>query len=143
MTTKERILDSLAAFANAEIRDRYFSLYAPNVLIHGIPGIAPGLPGLRAHYETIWKAFPDCVVKPDAILECGELITVRFTFTGTQSGDFRDFPASNRRVEVPGISILRFESGQCVERWTAMDSMLLAMQIGMIPGPAGITPADS
>lgn len=132
-----QIQASLAAFAITDQRARYFDLYAPKVFAHGVPGITPGLKGLQAHYAMTWEAFPDGAVRPEAILECGKLVTVRFTFTGKQTGDFRGFPASGRPVEVAGISILRFEDwptgkGLCAERWTVMDSMSLAAQIGMI-----------
>jgi hypothetical protein len=35
---------------------------------------------------------------------------------------------------MPGITILRFDAGRCVERWSQADFLGLLGQLGVLPG---------
>ena len=43
---------------------------------------------------------------------------------------FMGVPAAGQPIELPGISILHFRGGKCVERWTCFDALVLLHQIG-------------
>ena len=45
-------------------------------------------------------------------------------------------PPTGRRVDVDGMTILRFRDGKIVERWQAMDMLGLLTQLGAVPAPA-------
>ena len=57
-------------------------------------------------------------------------------FLGTHDGSFPGVPATGRPVDVPGITILRFADGRCVERWAVADFLAVMIQIGAVPAPA-------
>jgi predicted ester cyclase len=44
-------------------------------------------------------------------------------------------PKSGADYVLPGITILQFENGKVIERWSSADMLGLMMQIGAIPMP--------
>jgi predicted ester cyclase len=55
---------------------------------------------------------------------------VRFTLTGTHTSELFGVPAGGTRVEVEGITILRFRDDRVVERWNRLDDIAFLSQIG-------------
>ena len=124
---------ALECFNDPARRASYFELYAPDAVLHGYPGVEPGLDGIREFYRRFWEAFPDCIITAhDMIVERDEL-ACRFMTDATHRGAFLGIPASGKRISVPGITILRFVDGKCVERWSQVDFSMLLTQIGGAP----------
>jgi steroid delta-isomerase-like uncharacterized protein len=136
MSHRATIEQALAQFAEPAQRDQYFALYAENVVLHGYAGIPPGLDGLKALYHSMWTAFPDLHVHIQDYVEENHKVALRFELTGTHQGPFQSVPATGSSIRVPGITILHFDAGQCVERWSQLDTLLLLTQIGALPPPA-------
>ena len=134
MTNKEILQQALACFADPSRRNEYFDLYAPGVVLHGYVGVQPGLESVRNYYTGIWAAFPDARVEAEDILETSDKLTVRFVMTGTHQGPFLGIAPTGRVIALRGITILRFESGKCVERWSVTDSLSMLVQLGVAPG---------
>jgi len=42
---------------------------------------------------------------------------------------FLGVPESGKRIDVEGVTILRFQNGKCVERWSQTDVMGIMRQI--------------
>jgi predicted ester cyclase len=55
------------------------------------------------------------------------------TLTGTHKGQFNGIAPTGSRVEVRGLQIGRFESGQIFERWGSSDELGILRQIGAAP----------
>jgi hypothetical protein len=45
-------------------------------------------------------------------------------------------PATGTPIALPGITILHFHDGRCVERFSQADMLGLLIQIGAVPAPA-------
>jgi predicted ester cyclase len=60
----------------------------------------------------------------------GEFVVNNFRLQGTHRGPFLGVPESGKRVDVEGVTILRFRDGKCVERWSQTDVMGVMRQIG-------------
>jgi len=93
--------------------------------------------GVRAFYDAIFAAFPDCRVETRDLFVEGDHLTWRFGFSGTHEGDFMGVPATGLPFDIDGITILRFGRKRCVERWSVADFFTLMIQIGAIPAPVG------
>ncbi len=65
----------------------------------------------------------------------GDEVACRFTRRAAHGGEFNGIPATGRRVELKGITILRFANGRCVERWSQADFMGMLRQLGVVPAP--------
>ena len=63
----------------------------------------------------------------------GDKATVRWRMQGTHTADLFGIPASNKAVDVNGISVVRVAGGKIVEDWVAEDTMGLMQQIGVVP----------
>jgi predicted ester cyclase len=45
-------------------------------------------------------------------------------------------PPTGTEIALPGITILRFEGDEVVERWSQTDMLGLLVQLGAVPAPA-------
>lgn len=62
----------------------------------------------------------------------GNLVTTRFTVTGTHSGDFMGLGATGRPVRVTGQVTHRLERGLLAEAWWHWDQLALLSQLGLV-----------
>lgn len=112
---------------NRSLAERWFSDVWNDHHIATVDEIAA--PGTKGHLEghgTIdmdqFKAFHSAMVASfsnlsvevhDTVAE-GDHVVLRWTLRGTHDGDGLGFPASNRAVEVPGITWFTFKDGKLV-----------------------------
>jgi predicted ester cyclase len=137
MSNRQSLGQALKCFADPRKRQGYFLLYSDDVILHGYPGVKPGLESVKQFYNAFWEVFPDAQVNVEELIEEDDTLVVRYVTTGTQQKAFMDLTAVGQRIALPGISILHFRKGRCFERWTCSDSRLLLDQIR---GPAALTP---
>lgn len=70
-----------------------------------------------AFHEALFAAFPDFHVKIHLqVAECDKVVTYK-TFHGTHKNEFFGFPATNVKMEINVIDILRIEEGQVADHW--------------------------
>ena len=81
------------------------------------------------------KAFPDLKVTVDMTVAEGDLVCVRWTARGTNTGTGNGIPATGKRVETSGTAIFRFVDGKIAEEWTAANTVGLMRQLGLLPAP--------
>ncbi len=115
---------------NAGSLEGYLELYDEAAVLHGYPGVGPGMPGIRGFYQGFWQAFPGSRLELDDVFASGDRVTCRFHVDGRHDGPFQGLPATGRSFSVPGITILRFSGDRCVERWSQADFLSLMQQLG-------------
>lgn len=86
------------------------------------------------------KAFPDLKVTVDKQVAERDLVAVRWTARGTNTGAGNGIPATGRPVQITGTTLFRMADGRIAEEWTCADSLGLMRQLGMLATP-GATPA--
>ena len=71
---------AIARFTDPARREEYFAtLYDDEVVLHGYtPEPLAGKPAVRAFYQAIFDAFPDCRVTTEQLLVEGDHLTWRF-----------------------------------------------------------------
>lgn len=80
-----------------------------------------------------WRsAFPDLIVKVDIMVAEGDLVAVRWTARGTNTGTGNGIPATGRKVQVSGTAIFRFVDGKIAEEWTSANTLGLMKQLGLL-----------
>ena len=131
VTAVERAVDAF----NRRDLDAYFALYDPSAAFHGMPGDAADVPAGRAFYESAYAGLPDVRLDVREVVADDERVAVRYRVSGTQTGEFLGVPPSGRRVEIDGLTLLRFDGDRVVERWQAMDTLELLQQLGAVPVP--------
>jgi steroid delta-isomerase-like uncharacterized protein len=117
----------------------FFELFAPNFINHD-----PGAPWVRTLEDykqwaiELRNAFPDCHLTIDDLIAEGDQVVVRWTFSGTNTGDMvtpMPIPATGKQVTITGITIDRFAGGKLVETWQHGDTMGFMQQLGLAPAP--------
>lgn len=58
---------------------------------------------------------------------------VRWTFYGTQQGEYSGLPPTNKDVIYSGINIFRIAEGKIAEAWDISDRLWLWQQLGVLP----------
>lgn len=80
-------------------------------------------------------AFPDQRTTIEDLFVEGDRVAKRWTWRGTQTGEFNGIPPTGRQVTVAGIDILRVSDGKIREIWWGYDTLGLLQQLGVIPVP--------
>ena len=97
------------------------------------PGVPPGIEGVKALFSEMRKAFPDLQATVHDMLEQGNKVVARVTFSGTHKGEFMGIPPTNRKVSFQAIDIVRYARGKAVEHWGVADNAGLFQQLGVAP----------
>jgi predicted ester cyclase len=136
LTSDETNLLEAVRHWNAGDLDGYLALYDPTITLHGYTPEPMDKTAVRGFYSTIFAAFPGCTLTLHETIPAGDRVTARFTLTGRHDGPFLGVPATGREIALPGITVLRFVNGSCVERWSCADMLAVLVQIGAVPAPA-------
>lgn len=103
---------------------------------------APGQPSGRAGdlwaAQAVRTAFPDLRFELDVAFECDDLVTGRWTMTGTHTGPLSllGLPPTGRAVVMSGQEIFRARDGRFVEVWHLEDIGALMRGLELAPPPA-------
>ena len=90
-----------------------------NVINHAAPAGSPnGAESMRYFLlEVLRKGFPDIKVEIlDQVAEADK-VTTRKILHATHTGDFMGIPASNKKVVIHVIDIIRLKNGKYAEHW--------------------------
>jgi predicted ester cyclase len=120
---------------NAGDLSGYLQLYDEGVVLHGYAGVEPGLASVRRFYNSFWQAFPGSRLTFEDMFASGDRVACRFVVEGVHAGPFLGVEPTGRSISLPGITILRFRGGRCVERWSQADFLGLLAQLGVISPP--------
>lgn len=120
---------------NAGDVDGYVTtLYAPEAVFHGYPpAFSPDRDGIAEFFHALRAGMPDATIAAEDLLIDGDRVAVRFTLTGTHTGELFGAPASGEHIEAEGITIVRFSGHRVVERWNRLDDVAFLTQIGAMP----------
>ena len=129
-------IENAVAQMNAGNVDGYLELYADDLTVHGYPPGVEGKAGVSEFYRSFRNAFSDFELTVEDVLADGDKVAGRYTIRGTHSGELMGVPATGNPVDLEAQSFFRFENGQVVERWQALDGAALLTQLGALPAPA-------
>jgi predicted ester cyclase len=100
---------------------------------NAVPGQPAGRAGDVWAAQQIRTAFPDCRFTRDVAFESADLVTGRWTMTGTHTGtlEMLGLPPTGRPVTMSGQEIFRARDGRFAEVWHSEDigSMMRALDL--------------
>ncbi|GAB4228098.1 MAG: hypothetical protein Tsb0021_05290 [Chlamydiales bacterium] len=130
--TTRRLFDEVFSNNNIEVLNE---LVSENVTIHddAIKDSKKGLTSLKTAEKNYWKAFPDKKATIDSLWTVDDSVIVRWKCTGTHKGMLEDISPTNKKFNINGIAIYKFNNeGKIVEIWQNWDRLTLLEQIGEI-----------
>jgi steroid delta-isomerase-like uncharacterized protein len=114
----------------------YAKSHAPDFVAHSEGRLASLEEDMTAAREQR-KALPDMRVKVNHIVAEGDLVSVHWTASGTNTAAGWDIPATGKSVNVNGMTLFRLERGLIQEEWSVFNMYSLLKQLGLLapPGP--------
>ena len=67
------------------------------------------------------------------IFSTDEMVTVRWTGTGTHVGEVNGIPPTGKSIRVDAIAVHRMAGGKIAETWEVWDTLGFLQQIGVVP----------
>ena len=74
-------------------------------------------------------AFPDRNEEVEVILGEGNIVAVKYKFTGTHQANFFGIPATGKAIEVDSVAIFRLVQNKITEGWFMADEVALLRQL--------------
>ena len=111
-------------------------LYAIDIVYHSSTGREiRGIKDYKQHVNDFYSAFPDLHFTIEDMFVEGDKVAMRLTGSGTNKGELRGIPPTNKKVTVSMIEIYHFAGGKFVEGWSRYDTLGMMQQLGLIPTP--------
>ena len=88
-----------------------------------------GHAGVSEYMRFVRAVFPDFQNRIVEMVEEGNKVFARLTYTGTHRGALFGIPASGRTIEYSGAALFTFERGRIVDVWVLGDVDGLKRQI--------------
>ena len=83
--------------------------------------------------QMFFDSFPDLKVSINQIVAEGDLVSAAMTTEGTQTGVFMGIPASDKKISITEMHMVRVADGKVVEHWGVTDAMGMMQQLGVMP----------
>ncbi len=113
----------------------YAKSHAPDFVAHAEGRLASLEEDMNAAREQR-KAMPDMRVKVNQVVAEGDLVSVYWTASGTNTAAGWGIPATGKSVKVSGMTLFRFERGLIQEEWSVFDQYSIMKQLGLLPAKA-------
>ncbi len=95
------------------------NLVADDVINHSAPPGMPNGPESMINFiiGVLRKGFPDIQVEILDQIGEGDKVSTRKVMRATHTGEFMGIPASNKRIAIHVIDIIRLKDGKYIEHW--------------------------
>lgn len=107
------------------------ALMAPEFVNHSAPpGVSPASDGMIAFLQNVlWKAFSD--IQIDILDQVGEddKVSTRKIVSGIHVGEFFGMPATNKKINIEILEIVRVQNGQYLEHWSIWNFQKVMAQV--------------
>ncbi len=99
-------------------------------------GAFPEQPGIRLIAEALFVGFPDIHETMDEVISVDDTVVVRWTATGTHTGEFQGHAPTGHSATWTGINIFEIDCGRIARVVTELDTLGRLEQLGLVSGPA-------
>ena len=125
-----RMSDEVVNQRRMEVVDQ---LLADNYIYHGTDGLTmEGREGFKQMISAFQAGFPDLKSDLLQVSASDDLVTLLYTFEGTNTESFMGMPVTGKKIKIQGIILRRFENGKIVEDWDMYDYPTFMKQLGIM-----------
>lgn len=76
------------------------------------------------------------------VFEQGDKIVKHWNFKGKHTGDFLGIPATEKLVDLDGVTLVKMKNGKIAREQDFMDNMAFMQQLGLLSAPGNISVID-
>lgn len=109
------------------------SNFTKDVVMHASPNDVVGIDSARAYYANFLTGFSDITFTIKDVFGQGNKLVKHWNFKGTHTGTFFGIPATGKKVEVEGVTLVRMQDGKIAEERDFYDNLDFMQQLGLIP----------
>jgi steroid delta-isomerase-like uncharacterized protein len=112
-------------------------LLAPGFVLHtvDISDDIIGSVGFGENVVALRTQFPDFQVRFDEVIVAGDTIVLRWTVTGTDTGDAGELPPTGMSIQISGASVIHVIDGKFAEEWMYYNEGAMMQQLGFTLAP--------
>lgn len=115
-------------------------MFAEDGIAHGLAGESGealrGTEDFKLFHRKFRDAFPDIEVTVEDVISEGDKVAARCRVRGSHRGDSLGFAASDRPMEITGMTFARVRDGRIVEAWNNFDFISMFQQLGALHLPS-------
>ena len=99
----------------------------------GSPWAGKGPAGMKDVIGVYHRGVKDARWDVHEVTATGDTVVLRWTGSGTHTGELLGIAPTNRKVRVDGIWVFRVAGGRIIESWNCWDTLGMLQQLGVVP----------
>ena len=109
------------------------SNFTKDVVMHASPSDIIGIDSAKAYYANYLTGFSNISFTIKDLFGMNNKLVKHWNFKGTHTGVFFGIPATGKKVDVDGVTLVRMENGKIAEERDFIDNLEFMQQLGVIP----------
>jgi steroid delta-isomerase-like uncharacterized protein len=109
------------------------SNFTKDVVMHASPSDIVGIDSARAYYTNYLTGFSNITFTIKDVFGQGEKLVKHWNFSGIHTGVFFGIPATGKKVNIDGVTLVRMANGKIAEERDFFDNLDLMTQLGQLP----------
>ncbi len=106
------------------------------------PEGSKGVAGFTAPIAPLIAAFPDIQWKISSLVCDGDKVVAKWTWYGTQTGTYRNIPATGKAIHINGIAIYELKNGKIIAGEVQTDRLGFLTALGVLPADIATAPVN-
>ena len=108
------------------------SNFSQTVIIHASPTDVVGIDSARAYYANYLTGFTEISFTIKDVFGMDDKLVKHWNFKGTHTGVFFGIPATGKKVDIDGVTLVRMENRKIAEERDFLDNLEFIQQLGLI-----------
>lgn len=109
------------------------SNFTTDVVMHMAPKDIVGIDTARGYYANFITGFSDIQFTIKDVFGQGNKLVKHWNFSGTHTGNFFGIPATGKKVNLDGVTLVTMRNGKIAEERDFFDNLEFSQQLGLIP----------
>lgn len=109
------------------------SNFTLTVIIHASPTDVVGIDSARAYFANYLTGFTEISFTIKDEFGMDDKLVKHWNFKGTHTGVFFGIPATGKKVDIDGVTLVRMENRKIAEERDFLDNLEFMQQLGLIP----------
>ncbi|MEZ5008441.1 MAG: ester cyclase [Chitinophagales bacterium] len=104
-----------------------------NITLISAPENVVGIQDFKAYYQNYLTGFSEVTFTIVDVFGQDDKIAKHWNFKGTHTGEFFGIPASGKKVDIDGVTLVEMKDGKIAKEQDFMDNLSFYQQLGLIP----------